>query len=139
VQNAPRTSNASSATGSMVLATSKMAPTRYPHRASYPMATANRAVPVAVTQSDSTMKATTTTPSPTSVGHRIRSTEQSKEDLPRAAAAELAYALFAGSTRPRSLRAHFSPPPMESGTPALNLRGRWRLGLPTLVGAASPS
>src|SRR2546430_9058156 len=38
---------------------------------SYPMSTAKRAVPVAVTHSDSAMKANTTRPSPASVGHPI--------------------------------------------------------------------
>ncbi len=35
------------------------------------MATAKRAVPVAVTTSDNTMNATTTRPSPATVGHPI--------------------------------------------------------------------
>ena len=69
----------------------------------YPMATAKRAVPVAVTHSDSTMKATTTRPSPAMVGHPIRLSGRCMN------AAYLAYrfrtrpTLYSQASQPRSL------------------------------------
>jgi hypothetical protein len=54
-----------------------------------------RAVPVAVTQSDSIMRAATTRHSPTKAGHPIRLSGRSKESFsPQLALDGRAYALF---------------------------------------------